>query len=136
MAHEPGPFRILTIDQLPSRPGVSPLRRALPGRHPAARIFLLGSVSGHGLRATYLSVKFARHRGLSAFDTGLTSGTPVRSARSSLLGFLRQRRRIDWPQGIARSGPGKESGAAQLCKVVAPGAGSFEFNTSSAFARE
>jgi len=46
------------------------LRRALSGRHPAARIFLLGSVSGHGLRATDLSEKFARYRGLSAFEQG------------------------------------------------------------------
>src|SRR5713226_4606514 len=70
MAHESGPHRFFAIDQLPSRPGVSPLRRALSGRHPAARIFLLGSVSGHGLRATDLSGKFARHRGLFAFDAG------------------------------------------------------------------
>jgi Transposase DDE domain/Domain of unknown function (DUF4372) len=44
MAHESGPHRLLAIDQLSSRPGVSPLCRALSGRHPAARIFLLGSV--------------------------------------------------------------------------------------------
>src|SRR2546427_11607435 len=73
MAHESGPHRLFAIDQLPSRPGVSPLRRALSGRPPAARIFLLGSVSGHGLRATALSGKFARHRGLPAFDAGEAS---------------------------------------------------------------
>src|SRR6266849_5304667 len=72
MAHESGPHRLFAIDQLPSRPGVPPLRRALSGRPPAARIFLLGSVSGHGLRATDLSGKFARHRGLSAFDVAQT----------------------------------------------------------------
>src|SRR5207245_4616650 len=70
MARETAPHRLFAIDQLPSRPGVPPLRRALSGRPPAARIFLLGSVSGHGLRATDLSGKFARHRGLSAFDAG------------------------------------------------------------------
>ena len=34
MAHESGPHRLFAIDQLSSRPGVSPLRRALSGRQP------------------------------------------------------------------------------------------------------
>src|SRR5665811_1850568 len=67
MAHESGPHRLLAIDQFPSRPGVSPLRRALSGRPPTAWLHLLGSVSGDGLRPVDLSGKSARHRSLFGF---------------------------------------------------------------------
>src|SRR5664280_3169655 len=70
MAHESGPHRLLAIDQLSSRPGVPSLRRALSGRPAAARLQLLGSVSGDGLRPVDLSRKSARHRSLLGFVTG------------------------------------------------------------------
>ena len=47
-AHESGPRCLPAIDKFPSRSGVSRLRRALPRRHQATRIFLLGSASGDG----------------------------------------------------------------------------------------
>src|SRR5271165_3136391 len=70
MAHEPGPHRLLAVNQLSSRPGVPSLRRALSGRPPVARFHLLGSVSGDGLRPVDLSGKSARHRSLFGFVAG------------------------------------------------------------------
>src|SRR5437868_12411837 len=70
MAHESGPHRLLAVDQLSSRPGVSSLRRALSGRLPAARPHLLGPVLGHGLCPVDLSRKSARHRSLFGFVAG------------------------------------------------------------------
>src|ERR1022692_526165 len=67
MAHEPWSHRLLAVNQLSSRPGVPSLRRALPGRSPAARLQLLGSISGDGLRPVDLSGKSARHRSLFGF---------------------------------------------------------------------
>src|SRR3989442_13672904 len=70
MAHESGPHRLFATGEFSSRPGVSPLCRALSGRHPATGILLLGSVSGYRLRVTVLSADFARHPGLSGFYAG------------------------------------------------------------------
>src|SRR5271157_1311038 len=72
MAHESGPHRLLAVDQLSSRPGVPSLRPALSRRPPAARLHLLGSVSGDGLRPVDLSRKSARHRSLFGFVAGQT----------------------------------------------------------------
>lgn len=63
---EPRPNHLLSIDQLPSRPRVSPLRGALQRRWTTAWFFLFGSVLGDGIRATDLSRQPARHRSLSA----------------------------------------------------------------------
>src|SRR5450631_67865 len=70
MAHESGPHSLLAIDQLSSRSGVPPVRPALSGRPSAARLHLLGSVSGDGLRPVDLSRKPARHRSLFGFVAG------------------------------------------------------------------
>ncbi len=67
MAHEPGPHRLLAVNQLSSRPGVPSLRRALSGRPPTARLHLLGPVSGDGFRPVDLSRKSARHRSWFGF---------------------------------------------------------------------
>src|ERR1019366_7852499 len=72
MAHESGPDRLLAIDQLSSRPGVPSLRRTLSRRPPAARLHLLGSVSGDGLCPVDLSRESARHRSLFGFVAGQT----------------------------------------------------------------
>src|SRR5664280_590682 len=72
MAHESGPYRLLAIDQLPSRPGVPSLRCTLSRRPPAAKLHLLGSVFGDGLRPVDLSGKSARHRSLFGFVAGQT----------------------------------------------------------------
>ena len=63
MAHESGPHRLLAVDQLSSRPGVPSLRRALSGRAPAARLLLLGSVSGDGPEGTALEGALGRTPG-------------------------------------------------------------------------
>ena len=86
MAHESGPHRLLTIDQLSSRPGVPSLRPALSGRSPAARFHLLGPVSGDGLRPVDLSRESARHRSLFGFVAGqaVHLGFHGKVARSTL----------------------------------------------------
>jgi Transposase DDE domain len=86
MAHDSGPDRLLAIDQLSSRPGVPSLRRTLSRRPPAARLHLLGSVSGDGLRSVDLSRESARHRSLFGFIARQTvsPGIPGKVARSTL----------------------------------------------------
>jgi hypothetical protein len=73
MAHEPGPHRLLAVDQRSSRPGVSSLRRALSGRPPTAGVLLLAPVFDNGFRPTHLPREFARHRSLFAFVARIKS---------------------------------------------------------------
>src|SRR5216683_2229249 len=86
MAHESGPHCLFAVDQLSSLPRFPSLRRSLSGRPAAARLHLLGSVSGDGLRPVDLSRESARHRGLFGFVAGqaLSPGIPWQGARSTL----------------------------------------------------
>jgi hypothetical protein len=81
------------ISFLPDRE-VPSLRRALSGRHPAARLHL-GAVSGDGLRTVDLSREAARHRSLFALVARQTGSLGFRGkvARSTLVDANESR---DW----------------------------------------
>src|ERR1035437_5007063 len=128
MAHASGPHRLLTIDQLSSRPGVPSLRRALSGRPPAARLQLLGSVSGDGLRPVDLSGKSARHRSLFGFVAGqavspgipwqggsLDAGGCERIAGLAYLCRLRAKADCHRTRTVRPRAHGRRSGAEPVC---------------------
>src|ERR1700730_8371699 len=75
-----------TTDGLSSFKKFPALCKTLPGRLQTQELFLLGSVSLHGLRSANLSREFARYRSLFARATD--QALPSRSARSSLAQYL------------------------------------------------
>src|SRR5918992_2649874 len=65
IALEPRSNCVCPTRQLSFTQGIQPLRSALWRQQECALVLLLGSVSHHGFRTTYLSRKLARYRGLS-----------------------------------------------------------------------
>ena len=61
MAHELWTNHIFTVDGLPSRLRVSSVCPTIQRRLQGEKLFMLGSVSLHGIRTTYLSGKSARY---------------------------------------------------------------------------
>src|SRR4030042_3511585 len=78
MADELWQNDLRSIDGLSSHLRISQVRYALSGSLQSQELFLLGSISQPGLRATDLSGKPARHRGLFACDSlqALSFGIP------------------------------------------------------------
>src|ERR671924_1992978 len=62
---EPRSNCVCPTHQLSFTQEIQPLRSSLWWQQECALVLLLGSVSHHGFRSTYLSRKLARHRGLS-----------------------------------------------------------------------
>ena len=84
MADESGRLRFFAVDQLSSRPGVCRCVERYEGDI-RPRGFMLGSVSGYGLRATDLSESFATSRPVCVrCRASLRPGTPEKVARSTL----------------------------------------------------
>src|SRR5204862_4356265 len=70
---EPRSNRVCSTHQLSFSQRIQPLRSALSGQQERALILLLGSVSDHGFRPTYLSRELARHRSVSGGEIGRAS---------------------------------------------------------------
>src|SRR5659263_98406 len=68
MVDEPWPHRLLSTDRTCAKQGIPEMCGPVSWRRPPARLLLLGSVSGNGLRPVDLSRKPARHRSVSTLD--------------------------------------------------------------------
>src|SRR6266571_6829816 len=62
---EPRSHCVCAADQVSFSPRIQSLRGTLWGQQERPFVLLLGSISHHGFRSTYLSRKLARHRSLS-----------------------------------------------------------------------
>src|ERR1035437_5896642 len=67
MVHEYRSHRFRSADGSRALVRISKMRQALPWRRSPAKLFLLGPVSGDGVRSVDLPRESPRHRGVSAF---------------------------------------------------------------------